>query len=124
MPQIHPTAVIAKTARVGRGAIIYPYVVISNQAVVEDYVHLSLYASVGHDARVGRYSLMAPYATLNGFAVLEDEVYMSTHSTVTPERRVGRKSKISANSVVMQDTPAGSIVFGVPGKHTRLMGVS
>ncbi len=118
---IHPTSVIAKTAHIGEGAVIYPYTIIMNRAFVDDFVHLSNYASVGHDARVGRYALMAPYATMNGFSVIEDEVYMSTHSTVAPEKRVGRKSKVSANSTVMQDVPAGSLVYGVPGKQTRIV---
>jgi sugar O-acyltransferase (sialic acid O-acetyltransferase NeuD family) len=118
---IHPTAVIASTASIGQGAVIYPYAVIMNRSVVEDFVHLSIYASVGHDARVGKYSLMAPYATLNGFSVIHDEVYLSTHSTVAPEKIVGRRSKVSANSAVMQDVPPNSLVHGVPGKQTRLI---
>lgn len=121
MTLIHPKSVIARTARVGQGAVIYPFTIIMNQAVVDDYVHLSIYASVGHDARVGKYSLMAPYATLNGFSVIDEEVYMSTHSTVAPEKQVGRRSKVSANSAVMQDVPENSLVHGVPGKLTRLM---
>ena len=121
MTLIHPSSVIARTAHVGMGAVIYPFTTVMNGGTVEDYVHLSIYASVGHDARVGKYSLMAPYATLNGFSVIEEEVYMSTHSTVAPEKRVGRRSKISANSAVMQDVPASSLVHGVPGRQTRLM---
>jgi len=118
---IHPTSVIAKTAQIGKGVVIYPFTTIMNRGIVDDFVHLSIYASVGHDACVGMYSLMAPYATLNGFSVLEEEVYMSTHSTVAPEKRVGRKSKVSANSAVMQDVPTCSLVHGVPGRQTRLI---
>jgi sugar O-acyltransferase (sialic acid O-acetyltransferase NeuD family) len=118
---IHPTAVIAKTAHIGAGAVIYPFAAIMNRAFIDEYVHLSNFASVGHDARVGKYSLMAPYATLNGFSIIDEEVYMSTHSTVAPERRVGLRSKISANSAVMQDVPANSLVHGVPGRQTPLL---
>lgn len=118
---IHPTSVVAKTARIGTGVVLYPFTVVMNRGFVDDYVHLSIYASVGHDARVGKYSLMAPYATLNGFSVLDEEVYMSTHSTVAPEKHVGHRSKVSANSAVMQDVPASSLVHGVPGRQTRLM---
>ena len=121
---IHATAVIARTARLGKGVVVYPFAVVSNQANVGDFVHLSLYASVGHDARVDEYSLLAPYATLNGAAVIESEVFVSTHATIAPERRVGARSKISANSVVLHDVPPDSMVYGVPGKQARLSAAS
>jgi len=120
---IHPTSIVAETAQVGTGTVIYPFTVISNGARLQEFVHLSLYASVGHDAHVGRYCLLAPYATVNGFSVLEDEVYMSTHSTVVPERRVGRNSTVSANSAVLQDVLPNSLVYGVTCKQTRKLKV-
>ena len=116
---IHPTAYVANTATVGEGAIIYPYSVVSNSAVVADQVHLNYFASVGHDVRVGRCCLLAPYATLNGFSQIEDHVYMSTHSTVVVAKKVGARTKISANSTVQHDVPPDSFVHGVPGKVTR-----
>lgn len=119
MTVIHPSAIIAPSARIGMGNVIYPFAVISNGAALHDFVHVSLYGSVGHDATVGRYCLLAPYATLNGFAILEDEVYMSTHSTVVPEKRVGKNSTVSANSAVLQDVPPNSFVYGITCKQTR-----
>ncbi|MDA0658514.1 MAG: acetyltransferase [Planctomycetota bacterium] len=116
---IHPTALVSPSATIGKGAVIYPFAVVSNQAVLQEYAHLSLFASVGHDVHIGRYCLLAPYATVNGFSTLDDEVYMSTHSTVVPERHVGRNSTISANSAVLQDVSANSFVFGVTCKQTR-----
>jgi len=120
---IHPTALVARSAQIHEGAVIYPYAVISNNATLREYTHMSLYASVGHDTQIGRYCLLAPYATVNGFSVVEDEVYLSTHSTVVPERRVGRNSTVSANSAVLQDVPANSFVFGVTCKQTRKLKV-
>ena len=116
---IHPTAVVAHTARISDGAVIYPLATVSNSARLDVFVHLNYYASVGHDAVVGRHCLLSPYATLNGFSALEEDIYVGTHATVTIGRRVGARSKISANSAVMQDVPADSMVFGVPGRITR-----
>ena len=124
LTMIHPTALVAQTARLGSGAVLYPYSLVSNGAVLDDFVHLSLYASVGHDGRVGQYCALSPYSTLNGFAVLEDEVLLGTHASVAPTKRVGRGSKISSNSAVMKDVPPGSLVFGVPGRHTRRLDIS
>ena len=116
---IHPCAMVAKTAKLGRGVVLYPFAVVSNEATLGDFVKLNYYASAGHNAELGAYSLLAPYATVNGFSVLEEQVYMSTHSTVAPVVTVGRGSKISANSAAMKDVPAGSLVHGVPGRVTR-----
>jgi sugar O-acyltransferase (sialic acid O-acetyltransferase NeuD family) len=117
---VHPTAIVCNTAKLGAGVVICPFVTVSDSVRVDDFAMLNFYASCGHDAQVGAYSVLCPYATLNGFAVIEEEVFMGTHSTVTPSRRVGHHSKISANSLVSQNTQPHTLVFGVPGQHKRL----
>ncbi len=116
---VHPNAIVASTAELGHGVVIYPFAVVSNNARLSDGVKLNYYASVGHDALLGKYCLLAPYATVNGFAALQDEVYMSTHSTVAPQVVIEARSTISANSAAMNNVPADSLVFGVPGKIAR-----
>ncbi len=113
---IHPTAIVANTAKIGEGIIICPFVSVSDHAQLGDFVMMNLYSTCGHDVKIGKYSILSPYAILNGFVTLEDEVFLGTHSTVIPYKKVGYKSKISANSVVMRDVAANKIVFGVPGK--------
>lgn len=117
---VHPTAVVCNTAKLGTGVVICPFATVSDSVRVDDFAMLNFYASCGHDAHVGAYSVLCPYATLNGFAVIEEEVFMGTHSTVTPSRRVGHHSKISANSLVSQNTQPHTLVYGVPGQHKRL----
>ena len=113
---IHPTAIVANTAKIGQGVIICPFVTVSDYVQLGDFVMMNIYSSCGHDAKVGDYCILSPYATLNGFVILEDEVFLGTHSTIIPYKKIGYKSKISANSVVMRDVPPNKIVFGVPGK--------
>lgn len=113
---IHPTAIVADSAKLGTGVILYPFTVVSNEATLADFVKLNYYASAGHNVELGKYCLLAPYATVNGYSTLEDDVYLSTHSTVAPVVKVGTGSKVSANSAVMKDVPPNSFVYGVPGR--------
>ncbi len=67
---IHPTALVADSARLGQGIVLYPYSVVSNEAVLNDFVKMNYYASAGHNAEFGKYCLLAPYATVNGYSIL------------------------------------------------------
>ncbi|MNY26624.1 putative acetyltransferase EpsM [compost metagenome] len=113
---IHPSAIVASTARIGEGVVICPFSLVSDGVKIDDFAMLNYYASCGHDAEIGAYSILSPYATVNGMSCLEDEVFMGTHSTVTARRRVGHRAKINANSVAMQDVAPRCLVIGVPGK--------
>jgi sugar O-acyltransferase (sialic acid O-acetyltransferase NeuD family) len=117
---IHPTALVARTAQLGEGCVLYPYSVVMNAARLDDFVLLNLHASAGHDTQIGKYCNLCPYATINGFSTLEPEVFMGTHSCVLPGRRVGSGSKISAGSVAAHDVGPRTLVYGVPGKHLPL----
>ena len=119
---IHPTAYVDDNAKIGEGCIIYPFASVMNAAVIGDFVTMSIYASAGHDTRIGDYCNLSPYATMNGFSVLEEDVFLGTHASVLASIRVGRGSKVSANSVVTQNAKPNTLIFGVPGQHSRLLG--
>ncbi len=120
---IHPTAVVAKSARLGEGCVLYPHAVVMNAAQLGDFVLLNLHASAGHDTQIGRFCNLCPYATMNGFAILEEGVFLGTHSCVLPGCRVGSGSKVSAGSVAAHDSKPHTLIFGVPGKHLPMMQV-
>ena len=114
---IHHTAIVAPSAIIGIGCVICPFVVVSDNVRIEDYVMINFHASCGHDATIGKYSVLSPYATLNGCSVLEEEVFLGTRATVVARKKIGYRSKVSANSVAMNDAPAHAFIFGVPGKQ-------
>lgn len=118
LTMVHPTAKLIDSASLGIGAVLYPHSFVSNAAALGDYVHLSLFASVGHDGQVGEFSLLSPYSTLNGFASVANDVFVGSHTTIGPGTVVGEHCVISANSSVLRDIPPDRFVFGVPARQT------
>jgi sugar O-acyltransferase (sialic acid O-acetyltransferase NeuD family) len=113
---VHPTAVVADSARVGTGCIVCPGAIVSDSAKLGAYVLVNYHASFGHDSSAGDFAVLSPYATLGGGAAIGDDVFLGLHASVGPGRVVGARSKVSANSCVLSDTPVDSIVYGVPGR--------
>jgi sugar O-acyltransferase (sialic acid O-acetyltransferase NeuD family) len=113
---VHPTAVVAGSASVGEGSIVCPGAIVSDSAMLGECVLVNYHASLGHDSSAGDFAVLSPYATLGGGATIGDDVFLGLHASVGPGRRVGARSKVSANSCVLSDTPSDSIIYGVPGR--------
>jgi sugar O-acyltransferase (sialic acid O-acetyltransferase NeuD family) len=118
LTMVHPSTTVVDSATIGTGVILYPNSFVSNTAVLDDYAHLSLFASVGHDGYVGKFSMLSPYSTLNGFASVANDVFVGSHATIGPGTVVGEHCVISANSSVLRDIPPNRFVFGVPARQT------
>jgi sugar O-acyltransferase (sialic acid O-acetyltransferase NeuD family) len=118
---VHPTAIIAKSAHIGAGSIICPYTVVSDSSRVGRFVAMNYHSSLGHDASAGDFAVLSPYSTLGGNAHIEADVFLGLHASVGPGKTVGARSKVSANSCVLANVPADSLVFGVPGRIAPLL---
>jgi sugar O-acyltransferase (sialic acid O-acetyltransferase NeuD family) len=119
---VHPTAVVARGAAIGAGAVICPFAVVSDGARVGACALINYHASLAHDAHAGDYAVLSPYATLGGRACIGEDAFLGLHASVGPGCRVGDRSKVAANSCALSDVPADSLAYGVPGRVARLIG--
>ena len=83
-PGIHPTAIIAKTARIGEGA------------------HIGPYCYVDEDAEIGRNALLHSFVTIYRGAKIGDDFVAHSHSVVREHCRI-------ANRVILQN---GAVIGG------------
>jgi sugar O-acyltransferase (sialic acid O-acetyltransferase NeuD family) len=107
---IHPTALIAKTAVISKGAIICPYSIVNADAHVGENVVVNVFCSIGHGANVGAHSVLSPYCTLSGDSVLGEAGYMGTRATLFPKVVLGANCVVDAHSPVKQSTPDRKII--------------
>jgi serine O-acetyltransferase len=80
-------------------------VIISQHAVIGRNCDVAHHVTIGSSA-MGR----------EGAPVLGDDVYIGTGATLVGKIRIGSGAKIAANTLVIDDVPAGATVMGVPGR--------
>ena len=114
-----PSAVIAPSARIGRGTVIMPRVVLNPDAVVGEGAILNTGAIVEHDVAIGHYAHVSPNAVLGGGAMVGDLAHIAISATVLPFIRVGSRSVLGAGSVAVRDIPEGVVAFGSPARVQR-----
>ena len=97
---IHPTAVIHPTAKIGNNARIGPYAVIDQDVTVGDRTFIGSHAYIGPGTTIG------------------DETIIHPHVTIREQCRIGNRVILQAGSVI------GSCGFGFTtdrqGKHAKL----
>lgn len=107
---VHSSCVVTDGVKIGEGCIVAPLSVISNNAVVSDFVAINTQCLVGHDAFVGDHCVLSPLSGIMGGVVLSAEVFLGANATVAPRLKIGKGSKISIGTSVLRDVPENCLV--------------
>lgn len=116
---VHPSAVVAETARLGRGVVIGPGSVITADTVIGNHVFIHYNCTVGHDAFIGDYTTVLPGANISGNVRIGSHTCIGANSCVLQNLRLGQKSVVGAGAVVIRDVPDNCVVVGVPATKLR-----
>lgn len=116
---VDPTAVIARTASLGPGAVVNAAAVIGAKSVVGEYVHLNRSASIGHDAVIGDFVTFGPGSLLAGHVTVGRGAFLGAGAVCAPGVTIGANSIIGAGAVVVRDVPDGAVVVGNPATVLR-----
>lgn len=117
---IDPTAVIARSARVGAMSYVNAAAVIGGASFVGNRVLINRCASIGHHCVLQDGVSLGPGATLAGNIKVGADTIIGVGATVLPDIQIGANVIIAGGSLVRRDVPDGAFVAGNPGVVKQL----
>jgi sugar O-acyltransferase (sialic acid O-acetyltransferase NeuD family) len=114
---IHPTAIIARTARPGEGCVICPFALLSGNVILGDFITLNAYSSIGHSSVVGSYSTFSAHVDITGDVTVGESSFFGSGARVLPGLSIGKDSKVGAGAIVMRSVQAGVTVYTSPARR-------
>ncbi len=115
---IHPSAVVAVSARVADGVVIAALAAVNPEATVHRGVIVNTGAVVEHDCSVGAFAHLATNATTGGGCTIGRMALLGSGATMLPGRSIGDSTVIGSGSVVTRNILDGAVARGIPARVT------
>lgn len=121
----HQNVVVMDNVKIGEGAILCPFSMVTSNITIGKCVHLNLYSYVAHDCVIGDFVTFAPSVHCNGNVHIEDHVYVGTGAIIkqgTEQKplTIGKGAIIGMGAVVTKSVAPGAVVVGNPAKPLRV----
>ena len=114
MTFVHPSSIIGKFVSLGRGTIVCPLCILTNDVKTGICTTINCGSIIGHDARIGDFSSLMAHVDIGGWGVVGARTFMGTKSVLLPHKKIGNNCKVAAGAVVFRSVKDGKTVFGNP----------
>jgi sugar O-acyltransferase (sialic acid O-acetyltransferase NeuD family) len=111
---VHPSAIVSRSAKLGKGVVIGPGSYVATHALLGDFACVNSLTGVGHDAVVGAATTISSQVDIMGAVVLADEVFVGSGARLLPKISVGARAKIGAGAIVVRSVKPGTTMFAKP----------
>ncbi len=113
---IHPSAIIARSARIGHGVVLAAQSVVNPDAQIGNFVIINTSATVDHDCKIGDFAHIAPGSHLAGNVIIGQSVLLGVGSQIIPGCTVGDWSVVGAGATVIRNIPENVTAKGTPAR--------
>ncbi|MDE0155046.1 MAG: acetyltransferase [Gammaproteobacteria bacterium] len=116
---VHPTAVVAGSAHIEEGTVIFAQAVVQAAARIARAVIVNTAATVDHDCVIGDGVHLSPGVHLGGEVEIGDYSWLGVGAVVINRTAVGSGVTVGAGSCVIGDLSDGVTAVGIPARPVR-----
>ena len=116
---IHPSAVIASSAKLGKGIMIGPQAVVGPECQIADFVILNSCAVAEHESVIKTAARLSGKVFCAGLVTVGELALIELGSIISRGCIIGARSVVGANSLVLKDIPPGVLAFGSPALERK-----
>ena len=121
---IHSSAIISKSANIGRGNIIGHNVVISANVKIGNYNHINYSVTIGHDCKIGEQTHLANGVAMAGSSKIGKRCFIGSGSCFKPAVKISDDIVVGIGSVVVKNCDKSeSVLFGNPAKILKWINI-
>lgn len=113
-PSVNSSSITNYSHDIGDGSILYPGVVIMNDCKIGQFTLLNSGVTLGHDVIIGNFCNINPGVHLAGRITVGDGALIGIGASIKEKVTIGKNAIIGAGSVVLNDVPDCTTVYGVP----------
>lgn len=119
---VHPSAIVAASARLGAGTFVAAGAIINPEACVGANAILNTGCTIDHDCSIGDHAHVAPGVNMSGAVYVGTGTLVGVGACVMPGARIGEWSVVGAGAVVVNDIPGRTVAVGVPAVGIKSAG--
>lgn len=116
---IDPSSFVSRTAKIGKGSVIYPHCFVGLDANIGNFVFCLTGSVLNHHNVIEDMVFIGSGVTLAGRVQVGEKSYLGQASTVRQWVKIGKGSIIGMGSVVVKDVPSGVVMAGNPARKLR-----
>ena len=113
---VHKSVIASPGAKLGKGTIVCPNSVLSDNVVLGKFVTVNLCCTVGHDAFLDDYNTLSSHVDIMGGCKIGKMVFWGSGSRIIPEKYIADGCKIGAGALIMHNISEAKTVYCPPSR--------
>lgn len=113
---IHPSAMVAKSVKMGFGNVFLANVVVNSNVVLGNFNTVNSLTLLGHDSIIGNNNFIAGHVSIGSGLQIGDKNFFGLNCSVRNKITIGNNSIIAMASNVVNNIMNNTIVYGNPAK--------